>query len=381
MSDETKEPLNVYTAPRDLRTLVEQTPHTLRSLAHELGILNTPEHMVAWHRANTEGRGQVVLDSLALWDKAHPGEYRGPTVTTGPQPQHTNTQPQSNEIHANMNQPPSNFGPPQQQPQFTPQPQNGYAPQQPQFAPPPPPQFTPQQAAPQFTSQQAAPQFTPQQAAPQFTPQQAAPQFAPQPPQQQFAPPPAQPQFAPQQPPAQQYAQPQQPQFAPPPQQPQYAPPAPPQQPQFTPPQIVTGPVPGAPVPVQQQPLFQPQPPPQPSTVDPAAQSFAQGATAPALPEAPKATRGKRSPAPAPAGGDADLGASVLQNLANLSAANQALQDRLEKLEYLCVLSLSGHVQQLSNLLQRTPQDVLAILMNDAGALKSFLTSMTPPKG
>ena len=370
MPDETKEPLNAYTAPRDLRMLIEQTSHTLRTLAHELGSLTTPEHMVAWHRAPShEARAQIVLDSLALWDKAHPGEYRGPSVTAGPQPQHTNTQPQPqpHETPANMNQPPSNFGPPQQQPQFAP-PQPQYAPpqqtqQQAQFAPPPP-QFAPQQPMQQFAPQQ--PQF-----APPPPPPPPAQQFAPPQPPQQFA--------APQLPQQQAQFAPPQPQYAPPPQQPQLAPP--PQAPQqtqmnsFNPPQIIPGPVPGAPVPGQQ-PVFQPPPAPQPSGVDPAAQSFAQGI---ASPEAPK-TRAKRTPSPAPAG-DAGLGEMVLQNLNLLNASDQVTQDRLNKLEYLCVLALSGHVQQLSNLLQRTPQDVLAILMNDAGALKSFLTSMSTPKG
>lgn len=371
MSDETREPLTIYTAPRNLGVLNEQTSHTLRQIAHALGHLSQPDHMVAWHRAPShEARAKIVLDCLELWDKEHPGEYKGPVISAGPTPQ-SSLQPQHTETPTPMNQPP-NFGQQQQQQMQPPQ----YPPQQGFAQPPLPPQHANgfQQQPPQMQPQQgfhqpppfAAPPQQPGFAPPQQAPQQFAPPQAPQQPFQQQPP-----QFAPPPPPQQQQQQ--QQQFAqqgPPP----FAPPG-----GFAPPQIVPGPPPGSPgtvpmaPPPPQQPLFQP--PGSPSQVDPGAQAFAQSAAAP---EAPK-TRNKRSPtaAAAPSGDNGD----VLQALAELKAINQALSDRLERVEQMTAMMLSGVMLTLPPQLQLSEANTWSKLMDYASNVKNALLATNIPKG
>ena len=116
MSDDSPAPLTLQTAPRNAQVLMEQTSHTLRTLAYDLGRLTSGEQMMAWHPLTHQQRAELVLVGLQEWDKQNPGAYAGPVITPGPQPQQS-MQPQ--ETAAPMNQPPPY--PPQGFPQQPPQ--------------------------------------------------------------------------------------------------------------------------------------------------------------------------------------------------------------------------------------------------------------------
>ena len=352
MVDESREPLTVNTAPRNLAALAEQTPHTLRSLGFAIGHLkvDAPDTMVAWHRLPTStSRAQIILDGLLAWDKEHPGEYSGPTLWVGPQPQSSLQNPPVQENHPPMNQPPQNFATQQPPQQFAPQPQQ---PTQPQYAPsPPPPQFQQQQQPYSQQSSQppyTAPQQPAQQPQPQYQPQ--PPYAAPAPPQQQYQPPAQASQQAPQppMPPQGQYFQ-----------QPSQPPPVngvlvyggqsaqpgaqPGQLGMFTPPQIV------------------PPQPPQPSMAP-------QTPTEPVV-DAPK-TRAKRTPVAAAPDGDGG----------QLAAINQQLLTRLDRLESINVMLLSALVSLHCNQYAIQPAAALSSIMDAANSLKSYLAAQLPGK-
>lgn len=386
MSDDSLAPLTLQTAPRNAQVLMEQTSHTLRTLAYDLGRLTSGEQMMAWHPLTHQQRAELVLVGLQEWDKQNPGAYAGPVITPGPQPQQS-MQPQ--ETAAPMNQPPP-YPPqgfpqqPPQQPQFQPQqpgfgqqqPPQGYGAPQPGFQPPQAPQqaFQPQ---PQYAPPQAPqggppppPAFTPQ--AQPYPQQQPAPQHAPQYPQQGFPqqPPPMQPQapqMQPQQPPMQPQMQPQAPQgMQPPPFQPNGAP----RPGGFQPPAIVPPPQPVPPPqapPMTQQPMF-----PAPSGVDPAAQGFAGAATAA---EAPGKTRGKREPKPAAAAG---VSGDAIQLLTNLTSMVQQLNDEVAVLKRLTGISAANAVTTFGSTYNRDPATSLQHLMNEASVITQQLT---PGKG
>ena len=378
MSDNSPAPLTLQTAPRNAQVLMEQTSHTLRTLAYDLGRLTSGEQMMAWNPLTHQQRAELVLTGLQEWDRQNPGAYSGPAFAPGPQPQQL-AQPQpTQETASPMNQPP--YPPQQQFPQQPPQQFQPQAPQQPGFQQPPPgygapqPGFAPQapQQPPPMQPQYAAPQapqggpppppaFTPQaQPYPQQQPQ-MAPQHTPQYPPQGFPqqqPPPMQPQ-APQQPQMQPQG------MQPPPFQTNGAPyPG-----GFQPPAIVPPPQPMPPPqtpPMQQQPMF-----PAPSGVDPAAQGYTGAAT---TAEAPGKTRGKREPKPAAAGASGD----VVQLLTNLTAMVQQQSEEIAVLKRLTGVSAASAVTTFCSTYGGDAASALQRLLNEATVITQQLT---PGKG
>lgn len=69
--------LTPHTAPRDLDSLLRETPFKLRLLAQSLGGLTTEEQKMGWHQLQTnEARANHILSLLKQWDAANPGAAR-----------------------------------------------------------------------------------------------------------------------------------------------------------------------------------------------------------------------------------------------------------------------------------------------------------------